>query len=116
MIFLQRQVDSRNMFLGEGGRGYGSWARVNSWGTGAVAASAVLEVTKETMKKKTLSIIDEFLIAKDMKVSKRGSHCFRIVVVFQWHAPSLSVVCLVWLVAYLLRELLQEWSSGQRAV
>ena len=45
-------------------------------------SSAVLQVTKETMKKKTVSIIDEFLNIKDMKVSKRGSFCFGIVVVF----------------------------------
>ena len=45
-------------------------------------SSAVLQVTEETMKKKTVSIIDEFLNIKDMKVSKRGSFCFGIVVVF----------------------------------
>ena len=49
------------------------------------------------MKKKTLSIMDEFLNIKDMKVSARGSLCFRIVGFFEWPAPSLSVVCLVWL-------------------
>ena len=38
MIFLQRQVDSENISLGLGGRGYGSWARGSSGGTGAVGA------------------------------------------------------------------------------
>lgn len=40
MIFLQRQVDSENISLGPGGRGYGSWARGSSGGTGAVGAGA----------------------------------------------------------------------------
>ena len=40
MIFLQRQVDSENLSLGPGGRGYGSWARGSSSGTGAVGACA----------------------------------------------------------------------------
>ena len=82
MIFLQRQVDSENISLGPGGRGYGSWARGISGGTGAVAASegpsvnssAVPEL-KKTMKKKTLSIIDEFPNIKDMKIRARGSLC-----------------------------------------
>ncbi|XP_044171027.1 eukaryotic translation initiation factor 4 gamma 1-like isoform X3 [Acropora millepora] len=72
---LKRQMDSENISPGAGGRGYGFWARGSSDGTGAVAAdagpsvnfSAVPELTKETMKKKTLSIIDEFLYIKDMK-------------------------------------------------
>ena len=86
---------------------------------GSLNSSAVNEVTKETMKKKTLSIIDEFLNIKDMKVSARGSLCFSIVVVVvvvfvflfffsEWHAPSLSLVCLVWLVVSVLRELSEE--------
>ena len=45
---------------------------------GSVNSSAAPEVTKETMKKKTLSIIDEFLNIKDMNVSARGSLSFRI--------------------------------------
>ena len=40
MIFLQRQVDSENISLGPGGRGYGSWARGSSGGTGSVGAGA----------------------------------------------------------------------------
>ncbi|XP_067049719.1 eukaryotic translation initiation factor 4 gamma 1-like isoform X3 [Acropora muricata] len=37
---LKRQVDSENISLGPGGRGYGSWARGSSGGTGAVGAGA----------------------------------------------------------------------------
>ena len=40
MIFLQRQVDSENISLGPGGRGYGSWARGSSGRTAAVGAGA----------------------------------------------------------------------------
>ena len=78
---LPKHHMSENISLGLGG---GSWARGSSSGTGAVAAgagpsvksSAVPELTEETMKKKTLSIIDEFLNIKDMKVSARGSLCW----------------------------------------
>ncbi|XP_067048900.1 eukaryotic translation initiation factor 4 gamma 1-like isoform X2 [Acropora muricata] len=37
---LKRQVDSENISLGPGGRGYGSWARGSSGGTGSVGAGA----------------------------------------------------------------------------
>ena len=39
---------------------------------GSAALAASQEVTQELMKKKTLSIIDEFLNIKDMKVCKSG--------------------------------------------
>ncbi|XP_044171026.1 eukaryotic translation initiation factor 4 gamma 3-like isoform X2 [Acropora millepora] len=72
---IKIQMAKQERKLQRGGRGYGFWARGSSDGTGAVAAdagpsvnfSAVPELTKETMKKKTLSIIDEFLYIKDMK-------------------------------------------------
>ena len=37
---LKRPVDSENISLGPGGRGYGAWARGSSGGTGAVGAGA----------------------------------------------------------------------------
>lgn len=37
---IKRPVDSENISLGPGGRGYGAWARGSSGGTGAVAAGA----------------------------------------------------------------------------
>ena len=37
---LQRAVDSENISVGPGGRGYGAWARGSSGGSGLVRAAA----------------------------------------------------------------------------
>ena len=39
-FFFQRPVDSENISLGPGGKGFSSWARGSSGGTGAVGAGA----------------------------------------------------------------------------
>ena len=46
---------------------------------GSAALAASQEVTEEMMKKKTLSIIDEFLNIRDNKVSKSGLICLESV-------------------------------------
>ena len=39
-VVFQRPVDSENISVGPGGRGYGAWARGSSGGSGAVGADA----------------------------------------------------------------------------